>query len=129
MDRILLVEDDVEVRPLLEHILMDNGFRVATAENVAIATRLLGSQPFDLAICDVNLPDGSGLTVADKAIAAGVKALVVTGHELSLKPGSLTPYDYLLKPLRAPELLKSIDRCLADKGGESEVVQLPKPPT
>ncbi len=92
MDRILLVEDDVEVRPLLEDILMDNGFRVATAENVAIAITLLSSQPFDLGICDVKLPDGSGLTVA-------------------------------------PELLKSIDRCLADKGGESEVVQLPKPPT
>jgi len=91
MDRILLGEDDVEVRPLLEHILMDNGFRVTTAENVASATTLLGSQPFDLAICDVNLPDGSGLTVADKAIAAGVKALVVTGHQLSLKPGSLAP--------------------------------------
>jgi DNA-binding NtrC family response regulator len=129
MERVLLVEDDVEVRPLLEHILMDNGFRVATAENVAIATRLLDSQPFDLVICDVNLPDGSGLTVADKAIAAGVKALVVTGHQLSLKPGSLTPYDYLLKPLRVPELLNGIDRCLADRGGESKVVQLPKPPT
>jgi DNA-binding NtrC family response regulator len=113
MDRILVVEDDVEVRPLLEHILLDNGFQVATAENVAIATTLLNSQPFDLVICDVKLPDGSGLAVADKAIAAGVKTLVITGHGWSLKPGSLTPYDYLLKPLRAPELLNNIDRCLA----------------
>src|SRR5207247_458548 len=81
MDRILLVDDDVEVRPLLERILLDNGYQVVTAEAVATATALLGSQPLDLAICNGNLPEGSGLTVADKAIAAGVKALVVTRRD------------------------------------------------
>jgi len=71
MERVLLVEDDVEVRPLLEHILVANGFQVATAENVAIDTTLLNSQPFDLVICDVKLPDGSGLAVADKGDRCG----------------------------------------------------------
>src|SRR5260221_8792797 len=98
----------------MEHIMVEHGYEVTTAESVTSAVALLSSQPFDLVICDVKLPDGSGLTVADKAIAAGVKTLVVTGHGSSLKPGSLTPYDYLLKPLRAPELLNNIDRCLAD---------------
>ena len=113
MDRILLVEDDVEVRLLLEHILLDNGYEVITAESVAAATTLLGSQPFDLALCYVNLVDGSGLTVADRAIAAGVKALVVTGYGMSLEPGSLAPCVYLPKPFRVIELLDGIDRCLA----------------
>ena len=71
------VDGDPAVRPLLEHILLDNGYQVVTAESVATATRLSGSQPFDLVLCDVNLPDGSGLTVADRAIAAGVKAHIV----------------------------------------------------
>src|SRR5438552_16123009 len=66
MDRILLVDDDVEVRPLLEHILLDNGYEVVTAEGVATATALLIAQPFDLVLCDVNSPDGSGLSIADK---------------------------------------------------------------
>jgi DNA-binding response OmpR family regulator len=61
-------------------------------ETVLTATALLNSQPFELVICDVNLPDGSGLTVADRAKAAGVKVLVMTGQGLSLKPGSLQPY-------------------------------------
>jgi DNA-binding NtrC family response regulator len=129
MDRILLVEGDVEVRPLLEHILLDNGFQVTTAESVAIATELLVAQCFDLVVCDVNLPDASGLTLADKAIAAGIKALLLTRQGLSPKPGSLAPYDYLLKPLRVAELLAGIERCLADYGGESEVTQFPKPGT
>src|SRR5437879_2322873 len=113
MDRILLVDDDVEVRPLLEHILLDNGYQVVTAESVATATRLLGSQPFDLVLCYVNSSDGSGLTVADSAIAAGIKALVVTGYGMSLEPGSLAPCVYLPKPFRVIELLDGIDRCLA----------------
>ena len=44
MDRILLVDDDVEVRPLLEHILLDNGYQVVAAESVATATRLPASR-------------------------------------------------------------------------------------
>ena len=110
MDRILLVDGDPAVRPLLEHILLDNGYQVVTAESVATATGLLGSQPFDLVLCDVNLPDGSGLTVADRAIAAGVKALV-TGHGVSIELGRLAPYDYLPKPFRVIELLDRIERC------------------
>jgi DNA-binding response OmpR family regulator len=122
------VEDDPDVRPLLEHILLENGYQVAVAESVASATALLAAQPYDLVICDVNLPDGSGLTVADQAKAAGVKALVVTGQGLSLKPGSLQPYDYLLKPLRGSELLAGIERRLADRGDNAEVIQFPKSP-
>jgi len=125
--RILLVEDDPDVRPLMEHIIVDHGYQVTTAESVTVATALLSAQPFDLVICDVNLPDGSGLTVADQAIAAGIKTLVTTGHGLSLKPGSLQPYDYLLKLVRGDELLANIQRCLADKSGDAEIVQFPKP--
>jgi DNA-binding response OmpR family regulator len=113
MARILLVEDDPDVLPLLEHILLDYGYEVATAETVAIAQRLLTAQPFDLAVCDVNLPDGSGLSVADAAIARGIKALVVTGQGLRLQPGRLSSYDYLLKPIRGHELLAGIERRLA----------------
>jgi hypothetical protein len=40
--------------------------------------------------------------------------LVVTAHGLSLKPGSLAKYDYLLKPIRSDELLAAVARCLAE---------------
>ena len=126
--RILLVEDDPDVRPLMEHILLTELYSVTTAESVAVALSLLGRQPFDLVICDVNLPDGSGLRVADEATAAGVKALVVTGHGLTLKPGDLAPYDYLLKPLRVSELVAAIERALAEKAGGSKIFRFPTSP-
>jgi len=79
---------------------------------VTNATTLLIAQPFDLVLCDVSLPDGSGRTVA-KAIAAGVKAPVATRKDSTPQPGGLAPYDYLPKPLRVIELLDHIERCLA----------------
>ncbi|HZB90149.1 MAG TPA: response regulator [Stellaceae bacterium] len=125
MARILLVEDDPDVRPLLEHILLRNDFQVTTIESVAGAISLLSSQPYDLVVTDVNLPDGSGLRVADRAAATGVKALVITGQGLSLAPGSLAGYDYLLKPLRVDVLLAAIARCLASAEA-AQVVRFPK---
>jgi DNA-binding response OmpR family regulator len=126
--RILLVEDDPDVQPLLEHILVTEGHHVAVAASVAVAVSLLGAQPFDLVICDVNLPDGSGLKVADQAIALGVKPLVVTGQGLSLRAGSLAPYEYLLKPVRVGELAAAIRRCLGEQSGGAQVVRFPKKP-
>ena len=129
MARILLVEDDPDVRPLIEHILVaEGGYQVTAVESAANARRLLGSQPFDLVITDVNLPDGSGLTVADEALRGGMTVLVLTGHGLSLKPGALAAYDYLLKPIRAAALLETIRERLARQAGGAQVVRLPKAP-
>ena len=126
MARILLVEDDVDVRPLLEHILTtEAAYEVIAVECMTNALVLLDQQPFDLVITDVNLPDGSGLRVADAARAKGVRALVFTGHGLSLAPGALAHYDYLLKPLHAHEFLDAVRRCLPRES--SEVVPFPRP--
>ena len=123
MARILLVEDDVNVRPLMRHIIQGAGHQLTTLETLANAIILLDRQPFDLVVTDVNLPDGSGLRIADKAQEQGVRALVITGYGLSLKPGTLDRYDHLLKPVRADELLDAIRQRLPRADGH--VVPLP----
>ena len=127
MARILLVEDDPDVRPLLEHILHGEGYETTVTETVTNALALIGQQPFDLVITDVNLPDGSGLRVADAAAAAGRKAMVLTGQGLSLKPGALAAYDYLLKPVRVPELLEAVKKRLSRPEGGAKIVDFPPP--
>lgn len=125
MARILLVEDDVDVRPLLEHILKtEASYEVVAVESMANALSMIEEQPFDLVVTDVNLPDGSGLRVADKAKAKGVRALVFTGHGLSLAPGALAQYDYLLKPLHVHEFLEAVRLRLPR--GVAAVVRFPR---
>lgn len=126
MARILLVEDDIDVRPLMEHIICSDGHEVTTFETVGSAVALLERQPFDLVVTDVNLPDGNGLRIADKAKELGISVLVVTGYGLVLKPGSLANYDYLLKPVRPVELLRAIRQRLPREA--AGVVPLRKQP-
>jgi DNA-binding response OmpR family regulator len=52
--RILLVEDDRDVRPLMEHIIYADGYQVTSTETVANGLSLLETQPFDLVVTDVN---------------------------------------------------------------------------
>ena len=111
MDRILLVEDDAELRLLLEHVLLGARYEVDTAATVEAACELLGSADYDLVLADGRLQDGTGMVVADRAVAAGVKALIITGYAFELKD-ELGRHDYLLKPVRPSELLEAVDRML-----------------
>jgi DNA-binding NtrC family response regulator len=110
MPRLLLIEDDEEVGPLLEHVLIADGYEVDRDYATAGAYRHLESHSYDLVITDARLPDGTGMAVADRAIEKGAKALVITGYA-ALYP-ELARYEYLLKPIRAAELLAKVARLL-----------------
>jgi DNA-binding NtrC family response regulator len=112
MPRILVVEDDDDVRPVLDHMLRGAGHSVATANCVEDARSMMASEPFDMVIADVVLPDGSGLGIADAAQAAGIGDLVITGYVLRLPFDSLAAYEYLMKPVRTQELLRAVNRRL-----------------
>lgn len=124
MTRILLVEDDLDVRMMMEHVLVGAGYAVTTTESVANALALLDNQPFHLVLVDVKLVDGSGLDVAQRAQELGVKTLVVTAYGLQLPRDSLERFDYLLKPIRPQELIDAIRRVLKGQDGEADVIPL-----
>jgi DNA-binding NtrC family response regulator len=110
MPRILVVEDDDDVRPTLDNMLRGAGHLVATANCVKDARSMLASEPFDMVIADVVLPDGSGLGIADAAQAAGISNLIITGYALRLPFDSLAGYEFLMKPVRREELLEAVSR-------------------
>jgi DNA-binding response OmpR family regulator len=112
MSRILLVEDDPDVQPLMEHILLDAGYEVDVTGTMHSGGELLGSRSYDLVIADGRLPDGNGMAVADKAREGGVKVLIVTGYALSLPVELIDRYEILLKPLRPHELIDAVKRAL-----------------
>ena len=111
MTRILLVEDDEEVGPLLEHVLIENRYAVDRTSAVADACSRLESHSYDLVIAAARVTDGTGITVADRAVEKGVKALIITGYAFLYS--QLPRYDFLLKPVRPDELLHEVERLLA----------------
>ena len=73
--RLLVVEDDVAVARALSRTLARRGFSVAIARSCAAARAL--AQRFDLAILDLDLPDGNGVSLARELLAGGRFASVV----------------------------------------------------
>jgi len=115
MPRILMIEDDTDVRLLFENVLVDDGYEVDTAETVKAGCERLDHQPYDLVISDGRLPDGIGTTLADMARGKGIPAMIITGCALWLheKGGvDLSSYNMLSKPVRPRELLKAVARTL-----------------
>jgi DNA-binding NtrC family response regulator len=118
MARILLAEDDIDLRPLLEHVLLDAGHDVSAVETVASARRLLDENSYDMVVADGTLIDGTGIDIAEKAAEQGVAALIITGNALRLPQERLQRFDHLLKPLGAAELIKAIERSLRKMTGK-----------
>lgn len=102
--RILVVDDEPDLRTLYELTLLREGYRVETAECLADALQHLSEQRFEVVITDMRLPDGLGLEVIRqlKAQARGERCVVITAFGSadnaveSLKAGA---FDYLTKPV------------------------------
>lgn len=122
---ILVVEDDPELRELLEILLKDEGHRVATAADGVAALEWVaqGSPSPDLVLADFNLPNGlNGLQLIEKlrkALSRAVPAIVLTGDisTATLRGIALRNFVQLNKPVKLPELRDAVDRLLAEQGG------------
>ena len=112
MAHILLVEDDHQVSDLLREILEGAGHEIDCARTFGEAEQRLSSA-YDLLICDVILPGGSGYQIAAKGEARGVRALLMTGYPDDMLSTSKPPGISLLhKPFHGDELLLAVENCL-----------------
>src|SRR5437660_930606 len=114
LSRILLVEDERDVRLILEHVLIDAGYAVDTAETASGARELLDGGSYDVLLADARLPDGTGMDLCDAAAEMGVKSIIITGYAFTLPAGVVERYDVLLKPIRPTEIISAIERVLRD---------------
>jgi len=102
--RLLVVDDEPDLRTLYELTLLREGYHIETAGCVEDAWQLLSEQPFSAVITDMRLPDGEGLDLIRRLDAAGrhEKSIVITAYGSAenavsaLKAGA---YDYLTKPV------------------------------
>jgi CheY-like chemotaxis protein len=100
---ILLVEDHEDTLRVISRLLERAGYTVRAARSVGEALKLAGGERFDLLVCDLNLPDGSGLEVMrslkDRYGLRGI-ALSGFGREADIQRSRQAGFDdHLVKPV------------------------------
>ena len=123
--KILLVEDDTALRGALEELLAREGYEVIKASNVRTAQDAMSSD-IDLAMLDVGLPDGDGVSLCRQWRSVGVETpilfLTAKDEELDVVRGlDAGGNDYVTKPFRMQELLSRIRALLRRNQKESTI--------
>ena len=117
-EKILVVDDEAEIRNLIREILVDEGFEVATAENGTSARALLEQFHPRLVLLDIWMPDVDGITLLKEWHESGRltnPVIMMSGHGnigTAVEATRLGAYDYLEKPLSLAKLVLTIKNAL-----------------
>ena len=117
MSKILIVDDEVQIRTLLARMMELEGYEVCQAGDCRVALRQLELQTPDVALCDVFLPDGNGvdLVLSIKKAAPNVEVILLTAHGnipdgvQAIKNGA---FDYITKGDDNNKIIPLISRAM-----------------
>ena len=117
MSKILIVDDEVQIRTLLARMMELEGYEVCQAGDCRAALKQLELQSPDVALCDVFLPDGNGvdLVLAIKKAAPNVEVILLTAHGnipdgvQAIKNGA---FDYITKGDDNNKIIPLISRAM-----------------
>ena len=114
---ILVVDDELSMREVLDYMLNKEGYQVTCAENGLNAVALLEKQPFDLLLCDIKLGDITGLDVLRASKKANQDTVVIlisafVSTENAVEAMNEGAFDYVPKPFDKDELLQTIAKAL-----------------
>ncbi|HAF43479.1 MAG TPA: DNA-binding response regulator [Gallionellaceae bacterium] len=119
--RILIVDDDADIRSLLADYLGEQGWHISTAPDGAAMQQVLDTTPIDLIVLDLTLPGSDGLTLCrDLRAHSTIPVIMLTARSapldriLGLEMGA---DDYLCKPFEPRELLVRIRNVLRRSQG------------
>ncbi|MBC3880655.1 response regulator [Undibacterium sp. LX40W] len=127
MIRVLVVEDDKEIRALVKSSLEVEGFEVLTAVSIAEAQRILNHAKPDLLILDLGLPDGDGAELVHSVRKEqNLPIIIISARDQEAQKIRLLDAgadDYLSKPFGVQELLARIRVALRHRGTVIGVAQ------
>jgi DNA-binding NtrC family response regulator len=127
--RILVVDDEEQMRDLLAKVLERKGYQVAVSADGSEALALLEREPVDLVVTDVRMPglDGMEALRAIRELNPETIVLIMTGFGSidqavqAVKDGA---YDYINKPFKIDEMLLTIEKALEERRLRHEVTTL-----
>ncbi len=121
MKQILIVEDDELLNKMLVYNLQSESYGIVSVETVKEAMEVLKSQPFDLVLLDINLPDGDGYAIAknnpEKKYSDTIVIFLTANDRESdeIRGYELGAVDYITKPFHLFPAEKS-GKCTAYDG-------------
>jgi len=110
MRRVLVVDDEENLRHMLQTLLKREGYDPVGVPSVDSALRELGNLPYDIVITDLRMPGRSGLELVDEVRRRNLDATVVVmtafgSKDVAIEAMKRGAYDYLSKPFEADELI------------------------
>jgi putative two-component system response regulator len=124
-ERILIVDDEEQIRTLLARLLGAQGYECLTAEDAAAGRRVLKETPVALVLSDVNMPGESGIDFTREVLVQypDTAVVMVTGMDdrryadVAIELGA---YGYVLKPFKPNELIINVGNALRRRALEIE---------
>ncbi len=116
--RILIVDDEPDIRELIGDILADEGHDILAAANAAEARELRGQHQPDLVLLDVWMPDTDGISLLREWTEAGAlecPVVMISGHgsvETAVEATRLGAFDFIEKPVSMAKLMVTVGNAL-----------------
>jgi signal transduction histidine kinase/ActR/RegA family two-component response regulator len=116
-EKIIIVDDEIDVLDLCKRILETKGYQVTTARNGQEVVEFAKKEHFDLLLTDIRMPGMSGLEVAQaiKQFASDVICVTMTGYstmDMAIEALKLGIDDFIMKPFSPDELGMAISKAL-----------------
>ena len=120
MTTILIIDDELDMRNLIEVMLLKSNFHILTAENGQQAYEILTNEEVDLILLDVMMPSEDGFQVCTKIrLTSDVPIIFLTARDANedkVKGLTIGGDDYIIKPFTASELVARIQAVLRRTG-------------
>jgi two-component system response regulator FixJ len=120
MHKILIIDDDKDMRSVLSDLARAGGYEAFSAGNGKIALKEISTHSPDLVLLDIKLPGIDGMTLLEriKEIDRNILIIMMTGHgdiKDAVKAMKLGALDYITKPFDNDEIITAIKKALQAK--------------
>ena len=122
---VLVVDDEVDIRALIQDILTDEGYGVTVAANAEEARKARADQKIDLILLDIWMPDTDGITLLREWSDTGdlqCPVVIMSGHgtvDAAVEATRLGAFDFVEKPLSLAKLLRTVEAALEPEAKQS----------
>jgi len=120
--QVLVVDDEADIRALIQEILSEEGYGVTVAANAEEARTARDEDKFDLILLDIWMPDTDGITLLREWSAGGdlgCPVVIMSGHgtvDTAVEATRLGAHDFVEKPLSLAKLLRTVEGALESAG-------------